>query len=727
MVQENECYRNFLVLAAVLIDRRYIFRDGTQVERTYTNRSQLNQLKYNSAVIDTRTYDLGARLSTSTYSNGAVTTWNYRVSGANKDNLLANIATTNPGANKVGAYAYTWDANRNKTAETITNSPLSGFGFSTGSNGYDNENRVTAWNRSDSNQNQTWNLSLVGNWNTFNQTGTGPFNQTRTHGLAHEFISFTGTSSGALTHDVKGNLISRPATLAAPALNLTWDFDNRLGGADTDGTPASNEVTFQYDALGRRVARTESSITTVFVQAGQQTFADYTSGAAPSSPTYRYVYGDYVDELVMRETASGNVKHFYHRNQQYSITALTDSAGNTVERYTYTSHGVLTIFNGTGTQISISALSNRYTWTGREWDSATVLYHFRARTYDPGAGRFINRDLLGYIDGMSLYRGYFGIGGYDPFGLFTDRFSFSSLYERALSRLARIEELKQTIANKIQTFVESDGEQCVDLTAELEEIAELVESYAGLMVEMGDRVGTSPSNVGKYSALTLRPGDISITDHFPVAIGQITNSGNRRANDLSDVSESWDTTYDTLWWTDKGCTVVGCASGVGAIVVGVKKGGVIVLCKVAGTFATGYVANHVGCEVAKACGASENQIHYTQAALDIINLAIFKYRMSKKVRGYRSVSWEEATDIDETGGYRQRPDGLSFEGKWFSESREGALKQQMELNKGLGTIVEADVPKWVYDESYWHENIDDSGPGFCVPEELVPKIIPRGR
>ncbi len=188
--------------------KKYIYPDGTQVERTYTNRSQLNQLKYNSTVIDTRTYDIGGRLSSSTYSNGAVATWNYRASGANKDNLLASITTTNPGADKVGTYTYTWDANRNKTAETISNSPLTGFGFNTWcrkgvkahlperpcgccaqmSNdpiGYDNENRVTAWNRSDSNQNQTWNLSLVGDWNSFNQAGTSPFNQTRMPGPTH--------------------------------------------------------------------------------------------------------------------------------------------------------------------------------------------------------------------------------------------------------------------------------------------------------------------------------------------------------------------------------------------------------------------------------------------------------------------------------------------------------------------------------------------------------------
>ena len=41
----------------------------------------------------------------------------------------------------------------------------------------------------------------------------------------------------------------------------------------------------------------------------------------------------------------------------------------------------------------------------------------RARYYDPTTGEFISRDPLGYVDGMSLYRGYFVPGGMDPWGL----------------------------------------------------------------------------------------------------------------------------------------------------------------------------------------------------------------------------------------------------------------------------------------------------------------------
>ncbi|MBX3418883.1 MAG: RHS repeat protein [Pirellulaceae bacterium] len=399
------------------------YPNGSVSERTFTPRGQLHEVKYLGNTVDTRTYDDGGRLATSVYLNGAETTWNYRQSGANKDNLLASIVTTNSGSFKIGTYSYTWDANKNKTAETITGSAINGRGFSTGSTGYDAEDRLTAWNRSDSNQNQAWNLSLVGDWNTFNQTGSSPLTQTRTHGPAHEFTSFTGTNSGTLTYDAKGNQTVRPASLVAPALNLVWDFDNRLIGADTDGTPASLEVTYEFDALGRRVARNGPSGNVVYVQSGQRTIADYARGAVASSPSFRYVYGSYIDEPILRQggtsstlPTSGTSLAYYHRNQQYSIVALTNHSGAILERYAYTAHGELTIMAANGTLRTTSLYNNRYTYTGREHDLDLNLYHFRARLYDPIAGRFITRDPLGYVDGKSFYRGYFGLRNFDPSG-----------------------------------------------------------------------------------------------------------------------------------------------------------------------------------------------------------------------------------------------------------------------------------------------------------------------
>jgi RHS repeat-associated protein len=108
---------------------------------------------------------------------------------------------------------------------------------------------------------------------------------------------------------------------------------------------------------------------------------------------------------------------YYHRNQQYSIVGLTNAAGTLVKRFTYSAYGTLGIYAANGTVRTSSTYANRYTYTGREWDSELRLYHFRARWYDPATGGFVSRDPLGYVDGMSLYRGYFGVRGVDPSGM----------------------------------------------------------------------------------------------------------------------------------------------------------------------------------------------------------------------------------------------------------------------------------------------------------------------
>ncbi len=84
------------------------------------------------------------------------------------------------------------------------------------------------------------------------------------------------------------------------------------------------------------------------------------------------------------------------RNQQYSITALTDGGGTIIERYAYTAYGQVTFADAGGTLQTGSASNNRYTYTGREWDAGLSLYHYRARMYDAVAERFASRDPIGF-------------------------------------------------------------------------------------------------------------------------------------------------------------------------------------------------------------------------------------------------------------------------------------------------------------------------------------------
>jgi RHS repeat-associated protein len=202
---------------------------------------------------------------------------------------------------------------------------------------------------------------------------------------------------------------------------LSWDFDNKLASADIDANGTA-DVSFQYDALGRRVARTGTGGSFVFVQMDQQTIADYPVGGAASTPTYRYVYASYIDEPVVRKGAgTGGTILYYHRNQQYSITAITTSTGAVAERYAYTAYGQATILDASASVLSSSAINNRYTYTGREWDATLALHHFRARWMSPIAGRFLSRDPIGYFDRVGLYECGLRLNALDPRGLSVER------------------------------------------------------------------------------------------------------------------------------------------------------------------------------------------------------------------------------------------------------------------------------------------------------------------
>ena len=212
--------------------------------------------------------------------------------------------------------------------------------------------------------------------------------------LPQELLTAAGQ---AVTTDVKGNITTIPAALrtSGVALALTWDFDNRMVSAVTGSTTVSHK----YDALGRRISRSQGATTTSYAQSGPQTLCDYAVGAAPSASTYRYIFASYIDEPVLRVTTTGSVSTYIHHNQQYSVTALTNSAGSILEPYVYSAYGIPTIMNASGTVLTSSSQNNRFLYARREWDEPISLYHYRARMYVASLGRFCTRDPIGYVAG----------------------------------------------------------------------------------------------------------------------------------------------------------------------------------------------------------------------------------------------------------------------------------------------------------------------------------------
>jgi RHS repeat-associated protein len=84
--------------------------------------------------------------------------------------------------------------------------------------------------------------------------------------------------------------------------------------------------------------------------------------------------------------------YYYAQDHEGSVTYLLNTSGNVVESYKYDAFGLPTIYDGNGTQISSSAYSNRFLFTGREYANLFGFYEYRARAYHPGLGRFMSED-----------------------------------------------------------------------------------------------------------------------------------------------------------------------------------------------------------------------------------------------------------------------------------------------------------------------------------------------
>jgi RHS repeat-associated protein len=91
----------------------------------------------------------------------------------------------------------------------------------------------------------------------------------------------------------------------------------------------------------------------------------------------------------MTDVADDNKVYYYHFDGLGSVAALTDINGLMVEYYEYDVYGAPTIRDLNGTILDTSQFGNPYMFTGREYDTETDLYYYRARYYSPTIGRFL--------------------------------------------------------------------------------------------------------------------------------------------------------------------------------------------------------------------------------------------------------------------------------------------------------------------------------------------------
>jgi len=164
-------------------------------------------------------------------------------------------------------------------------------------------------------------------------------------------------------------------------------------------------ASFQYDALNRRIAKTDANgITTSYQYDGLDPVQENNGGTARSILT-----GQNIDERFGRDDTTGRT--YFLTDHLGSTLALTDTSGNIVQRYNYEPYGAVQAAGAAG-------LSNPYQYTGRENDG-NGLYYYRARYYNPATKRFISEDPLQEAAGPNSYAYVDGnpIIWIDPLGL----------------------------------------------------------------------------------------------------------------------------------------------------------------------------------------------------------------------------------------------------------------------------------------------------------------------
>ncbi|MBI4653414.1 MAG: RHS repeat-associated core domain-containing protein [Nitrospirae bacterium] len=210
-------------------------------------------------------------------------------------------------------------------------------------------------------------------------------------------------------YDADGNMISKTSTSTSTSTFYYFDAENKLIGVDKYASlTLTSTSTYSYDGFGRRVKKDVNGAVKFYIYDNEDIRFETDSVGAI---TAEYTHGTGIDEPLAMRKAGQN--YYYHVNGLGSVTALTDSSKAVVQSYVYDSFEQ--IISQTGT------ITNPYTFTGREYDSETGMYYYRARYYSPELQRFTSEDPIGLAGGVNLYV-YVGnnpVNWVDPLGLTT--------------------------------------------------------------------------------------------------------------------------------------------------------------------------------------------------------------------------------------------------------------------------------------------------------------------
>ena len=350
----------------------------------YDTLNRMTTLTYPSRTNYTFTYDALGRRTQLSRPNTIASNYQYDSLSRLLSVLHQKVSTVLDGA------TYVYDAAGNRTSKTDKRTNV------TSTFSYDPLYELTQVLQGSSTT-ETYGYDAVGN--RLNSLGVSPY----AYNTSNQLTSYPGVT---YTYDNNGNTLTKVAS--AGTTSYSWDFENRLTSVTS---PASGgTVNFKYDPFGRRVQKVSSTGTTTHVYDGANVLEEVDSSG---NVLARYVQNSGVDE-PLAETRNSTTS-YYEADSIGSITSLSNSSGTLANTYTYDSYGRPIASTGT--------LTNPVRYAGRDFDSETGLSYYRARYYDPTAGRFISEDPIEFKGSGTNFYAYVRnnpVLSTDPSGLCVD-------------------------------------------------------------------------------------------------------------------------------------------------------------------------------------------------------------------------------------------------------------------------------------------------------------------
>ncbi|TDM05883.1 MAG: hypothetical protein C4K60_14405 [Ideonella sp. MAG2] len=213
--------------------------------------------------------------------------------------------------------------------------------------------------------------------------------------------------------------------------HLRWNAEHQLESVQTQRNGSSQTVSFEYDALGRRISKTNSFGSVFFIWDGLRLLQERHRNRVT---TLAYEPDGYVPmaRVDMAEPGTGAGAddaatpnkprlYWFHTNASGAPEEITDEEGRVHWRARYKTWGNLAL------QEQPEVDSDRFAQPaleeqnlrlqGQYFDAETGLCYNTFRYYDPDCGRFISQDPIGLAGGLNLYQfGPNAIGWIDPWG-----------------------------------------------------------------------------------------------------------------------------------------------------------------------------------------------------------------------------------------------------------------------------------------------------------------------